>query len=112
VIIRALRRGESLDQDGIPITQTIQVDSVRKHGHDDSVIPANVAEAVNFYQAKELIHGCSKLMAADSTRTAVLGNFRWEYQKEPPDCQAYPWCDRLSSRATLPLNAILRFVPS
>jgi hypothetical protein len=84
-----------LENSSIPITLTIQVDSVRKHGQDDSVIPANVAEAVNFYQSKGLIRGRSKIKAADPTRTAVLGNFRLEYQKEPPDCHAYPWYDRL-----------------
>jgi hypothetical protein len=84
-----------LEQDGIPITLTIQVDSVRKHGQDDSVIPVNVAEAVNFYQSKGLIRGRSKIKVADPTRTAVLGNFRLEYQTEPPECHAYPWYDRL-----------------
>jgi len=34
-----------LEQDRIPITLTIQIDSDRKHGQDDSIIPANVAEA-------------------------------------------------------------------
>jgi len=56
--------------------------------------PANVAEAMNFYQVKGLIHGLSKIMAAYPTRTAVLGDFRFEYEKEPPGCQAYPWYDR------------------
>lgn len=84
-----------LERDGIPVTLTIQVDSVRKDGQDDSVIPANVAEAVNFYQTKGLIHGRSKIIAADPARTALLGNFRSEYQKEPAECHAYPWYDRL-----------------
>ena len=35
------------------------------------------------------------MAAVDATRTAVLGNFRLEYQKEPPDRQAYSWYDRL-----------------
>lgn len=34
----------------MPVALTVQVDSIKKHGKDDSVIPANVAEAVNFYQ--------------------------------------------------------------
>ncbi len=37
--------------DGIPVLLTIQVDSVSKPGSDDRLIPANVAQAVNFYQA-------------------------------------------------------------
>jgi len=84
-----------LERDGIPVALTIQVDSVRKDGQDDSVIPANVSEAVNFYQAKGLIHGRSEIIAADPTRTAVLGNFRSEYQKAPAECHTYPWYDRL-----------------
>jgi hypothetical protein len=83
-----------LERDGIPVALTIQVDSVRKDGKDDSVIPANVAKAVNFYQTKGLIHGRSKIIATDPARTDVLGNFRSEYQKEPAECHAYPWYDR------------------
>jgi hypothetical protein len=84
-----------LERDGIPVALTIQVDSVQKHGQDDSVIPANVAEAVNFYQTDGPIHGRSKIIAADPARTAVLGNFRSEYQKLPAECHAYPWYNRL-----------------
>src|ERR1700682_500518 len=44
-----------LERDGIPVRLTIQVDSVRKIGEEDSVIPANVARAANFYQTRRLI---------------------------------------------------------
>jgi hypothetical protein len=84
-----------LEQDGIPVALTIQVDSVRKHSEDDSVIPANVAEAVNFYQSKGIIHGRPRIVAADPVHTAVLGNFQFEYKKEPAECHAYPWYNRL-----------------
>lgn len=84
-----------LEQDGIPVALTIQVDSVRKHSEDDSVIPANVIEAVNFYQTKGIIHGRRRIIAADPASTAVLGNFKLEYQSEPAECHAYPWYDRL-----------------
>jgi len=84
-----------LERDGIPVTLTIQIDSVRKGGEDDSVIPGNVAEAVNFYQGKGIIHGRSKIIAADPVRTAVLGNFSFEYDREPAECHAYPWYDRV-----------------
>lgn len=88
-----------LEQDGIPVSLTIQVDSVRKHGQDDSIIPANVAEAINFYQPDGIVHGCSKIIAADSTRTRILGNLRYKYAKEPAECRAYPWYDRLFFRS-------------
>jgi len=84
-----------LEHDGIPVALTIQVDSVRKHGEDDSIIPANVVEAVNFYQNKGIIHGRAKIVAADASRTAILGNFNFSYQKEPDACRIYPWYDRL-----------------
>jgi len=84
-----------LAQDGIPVALTIQVDSVRKHGQDDSVIPPNVAEAVNFYQSKGIIHGRPRIIAADPVRTSVLGNFQFEYDTEPAECHAYPWYNRL-----------------
>ena len=84
-----------LEQDGIPVSLTIQVDSVRKHGQDDSIIPANVAEAVNFYQSNGIIHGRSKIVAANPSRTAIVGNFNFTYPKEPGACSTYPWYDRL-----------------
>ena len=30
---------------------------MRKHGEDDSVIPANVVEVINFYQPNGILHG-------------------------------------------------------
>jgi hypothetical protein len=84
-----------LGRDGVPVALTVQVDSVRKHGEDDSVIPANVAEAINFYQSRGIIHGRPMIVAADPSRTNILGNLRFEYQKEPGECRAYPWYDRL-----------------
>ncbi|HXW90306.1 MAG TPA: hypothetical protein VEK33_07145 [Terriglobales bacterium] len=93
-----------LERDGIPVSLTILVDSVRRSGEDDSVIPANVAEAVNFYQSKGIIHGRSKIMAADPARTAVLGNFRFEYEKVPAECHAYPWYARLFLKGHLSIE--------
>jgi hypothetical protein len=84
-----------LQRDGIPVSLTIQVDSVTKNGEDDSLIPANVAEAANFYQTGGILHGRPKIRAADPSRTRILGNFRFAYQKEPAACRAYPWYDRL-----------------
>jgi hypothetical protein len=84
-----------LEHDGIPVALTIQVDSVRKHGQDDSIIPANVADAVNFYQSKGIIHGRAKIIAADPYRTSIVGNFKFTYQEEPDACRIYPWYDRM-----------------
>lgn len=84
-----------LNRDGIPVLLTIQVDSVEKSGEDDSVIPPNVAQAVNFYQSDGLLHGRPAIRAADPAHTQILGNFRQDYTAKPIRCDAYPWWDRI-----------------
>jgi len=84
-----------LERDAVPVALTVQVDSVRKHGKDDSLIPANVAEAVNFYQPDGILHGQPRILAADPSRTTIVGNYRFTYAHEPAACHAYPWHDRL-----------------
>ncbi|MGH7838414.1 MAG: hypothetical protein ACREQC_11420, partial [Candidatus Binataceae bacterium] len=83
-----------LGKDGIPVLLTIQVDSVSKIGENDSVIPANVAQAINFYQLDGMLHGQPKIRAADPARTRILGNFRSGYKSKPLTCGQYPWWDR------------------
>jgi pimeloyl-ACP methyl ester carboxylesterase len=84
-----------LERDGIRVALTVQVDSIRKHHADDSVIPANVAEAINFYQPNGILHGQQRIKAADPVRTEILGNYRLAYRQEPAACHAYPWYNRL-----------------
>lgn len=84
-----------LEKDGIPVVLTIQVDSVSKIGENDAVIPANVAQAANFYQLDGLLHGQPQIRAADPKRTHILGNFRSDYKTKPLSCGQYPWWDRL-----------------
>ena len=83
-----------LNRVGIPVLLTVQVDSVAKPWQDDGVIPENVAEAVNFYQPHGLIHGRAKIAAADDSKTKILGNYRFDYQKDPVKCESSPWADR------------------
>src|SRR5579872_791569 len=80
-----------LNQDGIPVLLTIQVDSVSKLGEDDKVIPANVGEAVNFYQLNGLLHGRREISAADRSRTQILGNFQVDYKNKHVNCDGFPW---------------------
>jgi hypothetical protein len=87
-----------LKDDKIPVLLTVQVDSVAKVGQNDEVIPANVAEAVNFYQSDGLLHGRAQIRAADANRTRILGNFRYEYKKKALACGQYPWYDRLFTK--------------
>ena len=84
-----------LQHDGIPVDLTIQVDSIRKNRKDDSIIPANVFQAINFYQTGGLLRGRTTITAADPSRTRILGNVRLTYEKLPRECRAYPWHDRL-----------------
>ncbi len=84
-----------LEKEGIPVRLTIQVDSVRKIGEEDSVIPANVARAANYYQPRGLIRGRPEIRAADATRTSILGNFRFDYASRSIVCDGYPRFSRV-----------------
>ena len=84
-----------LDRAGIPVLLTVQVDSVAKPWQGDKVIPDNVAEAVNFYQPHGLVHGRSQITAADDSKTQILGNYRFDYQKEPVQCRGASWFQRV-----------------
>jgi hypothetical protein len=91
----AIAVARELEKDGIRILLTIQVDSVSKIHHDDSVIPANVARAANFYESNGLVHGQVAIRAADPTRTKIIGNFQFDYKASPYTCSQYPWYDRI-----------------
>jgi pimeloyl-ACP methyl ester carboxylesterase len=80
-----------LNQAGIPVLLTVQVDSIAKPWESDGVIPQNVAEAANFYQPHGLLHGRAHITAADDSKTEILGNYRFDYQKTPVSCQGTSW---------------------
>jgi hypothetical protein len=84
-----------LERNGIPVLLTIQVDSVAKIGQNDSVIPANVEQAVNFYQPDGVVHGRPRIRAANPAQTEILGNFRYDYKANPIHCDGYPWFGRV-----------------
>lgn len=85
-----------LDHAGIPVLLTVQVDSVAKPWQHDDVIPDNVVAAVNFYQPHGLVHGRAEIKAADESKTQILGNYRFDYHKDPVKCEALSWFDRLT----------------
>jgi hypothetical protein len=87
----AVLLARELRREGVPVLLTVQVDSVAKVWQEDSVIPDNVAEAVNFYQPHGIIHGRARITAADPAKTEIIGNYRVDYQKNPVACQQYPW---------------------
>jgi len=83
-----------LDRVGIPVLLTVQVDSVAKPWQHDGLIPDNVLAAVNFYQPHGLIHGRAEIRAADTSKTEILGNYRYDYRLAPVTCQGTTWFDR------------------
>ena len=64
----AIDLARELERDGIPVLLTIQVDSISSIHRNDELIPANVAQAANFYQSNGLLHGQSEIRAADPIR--------------------------------------------
>ena len=90
----AVNLARELGRRGIPVLLTIQVDSVRKHGEHDGSIPANVRQAINFYQTEGVLHGRSSIKAIDPTRTTILGNFESTYKTTPVSCAGFPWFAR------------------
>lgn len=88
-----------LDRAGIPVLLTVQVDSVEKPWQSDKIIPDNVAEAVNFYQPHGLIHGRAQIVAADDSKTQILGNYRFDYQKDPVKCEGASWFQHRFTRS-------------
>jgi hypothetical protein len=95
---QAVTLARDLGRLGIPVSLTIQVDSVHKPGHEDTVIPSNVRNAVNFYQTRGLIHGRSRIRAADPERTKIIGNFEMTYRDRRINCDNYPWLARHLNR--------------
>ncbi len=93
-----------LERAGIPVTLTIQIDSVAKPFQNDWLIPANVLQAVNFYQTHGLVRGRRKIMPADPARTTILGNFRWEYKGEPSECHGLSWRGRFLSKGHMQIE--------
>lgn len=80
-----------LQDDEIPVLLTILVDRVSKIGQGDPRIPANVAQAVNFYQLNGLLHGHPTIRAVDPAKTKILGNYQFDYETNHVSCDKYPW---------------------
>lgn len=85
---------QQLNRKGIPVLLAVLVDRVAKIGEVNELIPANVAEAVNFYQLDGLLHGNRSIRAADPAATRILGNYRLDYSKTHIDCARFPWYAR------------------
>src|SRR5260221_4490708 len=77
----AVTLARDLRELGIPVLLTVQVDSIRKMGQKDNTIPANVAEAMNFFQSDGMLHGRKSIRAENPEKTKILGNFELNYKQ-------------------------------
>jgi hypothetical protein len=93
----AIAVARRLKEDGVPILLVAEVDGVNKPG-EDATIPANVAQAINFYQEDGILHGRRTILAADPAATAILGNIRFSYKDSSVPCPGYPWYTRLLTK--------------
>jgi hypothetical protein len=85
----------TLEKNGIPVLLTLQVDSISRSGGNDTTIPANVAQAANFYQSNGFLRGHHDIRAADASRTRIIGNFRFDYETSSLKCTGYPWYNQI-----------------
>lgn len=82
----------------IPVLLTVQLDIIAKPGQTPTQIPANVVDAINFYQTKGPLHGRQKIIATDPELTTILGNVRMEYTRSAINCSNYNWFVRTFNR--------------
>lgn len=99
-----VRLARALERKHIPVLLTIQVDSIAKPGGENFTIPANVANAVNFYQSTGLLHGRTEIVAQDPGRTNILGNFQMTYKHHPINCDEFPWYSRVFTRSHIEIE--------
>ena len=100
-----VKLASELKEIGVPVLLTVQVDSV---GRNDRVIPSNVARAINFYQHDgPFIRGRSEIVAEDSRKTTILGNYKYDYKNKKVDDSELFWLARILEGA----HAKLEFDP-
>jgi len=80
-----------LERLAIPVLLTIQLDIISKPGQKPTLIPRNVANAINLYQSEGALRGRPTITAVDPTMTTILGNIRMEYHRSPVNCGNYNW---------------------
>ena len=56
--------------------------------------PANVAQAINFYQTEGLLHGRPAISAADPTATQIIDNVHLTYKDNEVPTPGYSWFAR------------------
>jgi hypothetical protein len=82
---------------GVPVLLTVQVDSV---GRGDKVISANVRRAANLFQRDGLvIKGEREIRAEGPAKTAIVGNFKFDYDGKKIDLSEVSRLKRLFQAA-------------
>ena len=93
----AVYTARDLEKRDVPVLLTVQIDSV---GMRDKVIPANVREAVNFYQHDPFsVRGRAEIHAAEPARTTILGNFKESYRSRSVDESNSSWRRKVFGRS-------------
>lgn len=93
-VVKLARQLENLR---VPVLLTVQIDSV---GRGDAFIPPNVARAANLFQKNgSLIRGEAPIVAEDPLRTAILGNFEFDYDEKRIDISQVPWHKKIFRQA-------------
>ena len=88
-----VKLAKQLKKMDVPVLLTVQVDSV---GWGDAVIPSNVRRAANLFQPNGLIiRGEPKIRAQDPQKTAILGNFRFDYRNKKIDLSEVSWFKKI-----------------
>jgi hypothetical protein len=84
-----IKLARQLQRMGVPVFQTVQVDSV---GRGDAIIPPNVLRAANLFQSNGwFIRGEPEIRAEDPTRTTIIGNFKFDYAHKKVDLSGVSW---------------------
>jgi pimeloyl-ACP methyl ester carboxylesterase len=92
-----VKLARELHERHIPVLLTVQVDSI---GASDSVIPANVARAANFYQhTSHVLRGVGEIRAADPAATEIVGNFGYDYAHRNVDLAGSTLPERIAGGA-------------
>ncbi len=101
----AVNVARELQRDGIPVQLLVEVDGVRKRHQDDSIIPANVAQAINFYQTEGLLHGRPVISAANPAATQILDNIHLTYKDNPVPTPGYSWFTRTFTKRHIEIES-------
>jgi len=87
-----VKLARQLKKMNIPVSLSVQVDSI---GRGDKTIPSNVRSAANLFQRNGMIiRGEKQIEPEDPNRTAIIGNYRYDYRDKKIDVKDASWLKR------------------